>query len=87
MSLRLVAEICYFLARVHELLSRSFEFNFTGFGDPLRRIQNLQGKEVSLVVVVENDARFVFIAFCNLAVLSEDNGEGVGVRVISDFHS
>src|SRR6516165_4161343 len=66
--------------------SGQLELDSTRFADSLGGIENLQGDQVPLLVVVENHARFVLIALRNVCIGLENNAQCVGFHVIGGLH-
>lgn len=55
-------------------------------GDALGRVEDLKRDEDSFVVVVEDDAWLLLVAFGNIRVLSEDEGQGVVRTIVASDH-
>src|SRR4029453_8421245 len=60
--------------------------NTTRSSYPVRGIQNFEGHQVARRIIIENDARFVFIAFGH-GGLSKNDRQGIRLTVIDDFHA
>jgi hypothetical protein len=56
-------------AEIHRLFSQ-LEINLTGIRDSLGGVENLEGDKIAFLVVVENDSRFILVAFVNGYVVS-----------------
>src|SRR6266705_3007084 len=67
-------------------LLRHLELEPACLGDPRRRIEDLQRDQVSTLIVVQNNARLVFIALGDHGTRLEDNAERIGSSVIGRFH-
>src|SRR4051812_40804541 len=67
-------------------LSRCLKFDPTRLGHPLRSIQYFERDQISLFVIVENDARFIFVAFGYLDTSLEDDAQRVGSGVVGGLH-
>src|SRR5215472_7206578 len=66
--------------------SHGLEFDPARVADPLGSIEDLQRDQVSVLVIVENDAGLVFVALGDRGIRPQDDAQRVGSRVISGFH-
>ena len=77
-------------ARVSKLYvvtsSGSVVLDAASIGDSFGGIQDLNGHEVSIRIVVENDAGLVFVALRNTCIVLEDHAERVGVGIVGHLH-
>jgi hypothetical protein len=57
-----------------------------GFGDAARRIEDLERKEIPVVVEIENHARTSLVALRDLDPFLENDGQNVGSAIVSYLH-
>src|SRR5579875_548165 len=66
---------------------RDLELQPARFGHPLGSVEDLQGDQVALGIVVEDDARPLLLALRNGGVVAEDDAQRVRARVVDDSHA
>jgi hypothetical protein len=69
-----------------DVLTRGLVFDAGGVRDTAGRIEDLQGNQISPVVIVENHTGLVLVALGHGDVILQNHGQGVGLPVVCDLH-
>jgi len=80
-----VAPVWYEFERDHGSFRR-LVLDLARVGDPARGVEDLEREQVSVLVVVEDHAGLVLVAFCDRDALFQDDGQGIRPGVVDDFH-
>ena len=61
--------------------SRGFVLDLASVGDAARGVENFEGDEIAMLVVVENDARLILVAFRHRDALFQNDAEQIRLPI------